>query len=102
VCQVVNSAVFLAVPNVSTDSKELLAYPNPVNDRVNLQLPERGEYLLSLRGIDGRLILMKKVVTKELDQSVEILIPDLSPGYYTILAQQEGAVALYAKIMVTN
>ncbi len=68
---------------VNTD---LSIYPNPFNDRINIQGLEPGIYSLSIRDVTGRTVLNDEVLVQR--QKLEIT-PELKPGTYLIELENE-------------
>lgn len=56
------------------------AYPNPVKDILNIELPDENDFDLYLYNITGEVVLKKKAV----DKPAQINVSELTPGIYLL------------------
>ena len=81
------------VESNNASSNTLFIYPNPTNDRVNIEMPgaESGKYAVSLYSIDGKLINALSI-QKQKEQPLQLDLSLTEKGIYIIIVSKGKSV----------
>lgn len=81
------------------DQPEILVYPNPFNDKINLRLPD-GHYSIELRDIRGVLLFSNFI---DGHNNFQFNVPEiLVPGFYLLTVRNSDGSAKSYKIQKVN
>ncbi|MBK7966982.1 MAG: T9SS type A sorting domain-containing protein [Bacteroidetes bacterium] len=77
----------------NTASNSLFIYPNPTQDRVNIEMQgaESGKYAVSLYSVDGKLINALSI-QKQKEQPLQLDLSNTDKGIYIIIVSKDNSV----------
>lgn len=83
-----------ATSNESLSSNSQKIYPNPANKTLTVETEGLGEKILTIYGLDGKIVLSKKLI----GNLNSISLVDLHKGLYILKLEEGGQVVLQQKL----
>ncbi|UTW61935.1 T9SS type A sorting domain-containing protein [bacterium SCSIO 12741] len=84
-----NCSGYTSVEPLHVEESELLVFPNPADQQLNIQIKKEGKYNLRLMDMSGRLVIENDSINGA-DQLMHMDISSLSPGVYVLAIQGQG------------